>query len=1795
MLERVPAAAESTAHFFIRSVEKPVRSSRVLDPRFWRNGADDLESSAWWPSYLQRIRAVPQSRQSAFEDNTAILCSSPARLAKSTLLQQRYEPVLHPAVTVQSQQIGATFRSFSVSTTPCQSASPRVAETFTDTSDHEQSIVATSRDTSEEQDKFQRNTQKENGHSREHGSVEVQQPSYPKLPVARASSNHRAQSKPHDLDAFDLTADATPDWLGSAAVWQQTSRPSRQSHIRDSDRDVSSISFAPAQSSSERTRFDAKPLSYARPKPRKKNKTPEHSAKSYIPFESFDLHSLQKGSSQLDEGVFDLNADTQQDHFDDDDFLDSRPDSGHTSYSRSTSIELHDDGSLKSRPEANLLTGWNYSNPFAALVPEEVFDLVEDVPRSQLMQPEKYSKEDDESFHLPEEQAKAIDQHSKEMVDSVEARSTTLLPFDSNPRDEEKPVLASEHDTTAPNRERQDPKQARFNALVKVRTEEGTATQLLDEAWSLFLSFDNQETYAPHIFRLLNQSTDDKYLSRALAAFNTIPRPRRTKAMYQAAVDIELKRHQHGSAINLAFEANIKGFNVLPSLLAYLIKNLLWNSVAELLHRNKDARRDFAQFAAVPELSTASPKNMLSLYELLEECSRIPDLHAKILSLAERVQSSDSAFTEHIGLLKRLCQRLTIQAVLSSNAMIDITPQALIAILNLEDLFGNLGLHEKSLDTIFQLHKRSDRFDLALMVYRHFRYKHPSQTPNSAVIKKLISLCGDAEQVSFDLYDYLLEQFARKPDRTAYHQIMTYCARAGDAMAVRRYFQRLINNYGRPERAALVNPLIHAYAVVGDVPNARKQFNQISTTHGLVPDTVSWNMLMLAHLHSGDDVSAFDVHEEMRKNDVKANEYTYGQLLAVCAAHGDTEAALDILVDARDDRIAITVPMINTVVETYLRNNNPQAAMKFALAALGSENQKALTRLWNSLVRYFAFQGRLNELMKIRDMMARYNIASDGMTYAPIMTLLTSLQQTTEALQLLRRMQQEQNLPSTMFHYTIVLNGFVAEGNRDMAAVVFNEMKQRFPAISASANAAMLYLQTRRDTSGYRDGSELENIHGVRMLAELLKDISSVKGSPLNSASAKSQKNGVAMSMYFETVIRALIRSGSHDLAAELMKHVNVTMLAVPGAEPASLPASRGMVLAQMDIAMERQDWSEFDQIFNSAFQSAVEGNRSIPIIRKVQETEQEKPLAAAKAAPHARYSLSSMLNRYMEAMARQFRQAEVLSFIRTKLSRSGFAFTGKNWNKYVQVLCRSRRSEHQLKAFVIFEKNMRTKAQSWDLLARGKIKKKSTNYLWQPYGQRNRPILQKRNTYRIAKRSDELYLRPERRTPTYLTAVHLGAVLIQAHHRVQQGHPKQFELIRKAAPKTKRFVQYMPRLKDGIQGSILRQLSKQNDSSPRPRSELSISGKTDLVGVAGDQSPLNQMPLDFLDDVDEIVGRDNVVRSLLKDHRASRGQAYQVRTDIEIGEMFTGQISRAPLVLAGKGRLENVTEMEKRIAGEERYKQRIAARLRQDLRARRLTGDILRPPLLAESQLRQPKDQKLDVLSKQPRMATDSLLVSSRNVLGSMSNNSVNAIPVKQQLDELAEQRTRRNKELEAKRMRAPAIPQLAVPFMNLRRLRRRLALGQRKKARQRLEEMKGELSPSAYIVRAAAAKRLEAFEQAQRRRRAVIAYERDLKKGVRLDPFPKTLRSLETHRFHHGPVRVRFTPDLGRKKKNYLVRRGEIYDRRQRQVQTVPSRKKNYITRFDRLRDRTRRWQTVLYGLNPTLVRERKEAESR
>jgi len=1577
MLERVPASAESAANLLVRSFDRPIRSTRILDPRFWRHGVEELDTASWWPLYLQKIRQVPHDgNKSPKEQPVAPLSHS------QTASRGCYDTVANR--NPQGYAHNGSARHYTVSTAKRQAQhAKRLYDVFNSTEDtdpiSEEVGTNTARDTVARQE----------------------------LPLQRWKSVADIRVKRGDADAI----------------------------------------------------------------------------------------------SERDDGV------------------------------RSVDQEL-----LTRHNPSTHVSGWDVHSGFASLVPDEGQGGVKDTTMAEL--------------------------------------GPTQLEIEG--------IQDERVENKVPHNEKH---QELFNAM---QNKQNDKTLQFDEVWRVFTRLADQEAVAPAVFDFLQKSRDRNQLSRAINAFELISEERRTEDIYKAAMDVELKRPRLKRAMNIAFEASVRGFDLLPVLFNYFVEHLLWNSAAELVQRCQADEQ--VRVTSVLAMTKEDSKHLFS------RCGAMPDLLSKVTSLAERLKWQDATLTQSRLVLQGVCRVLTVECARSSAVIDCITREGVLALLDLGNHFGQDQLHETILTTIFKHPHRAQYADLALFVYRNYRLAMSNDSVPARILGRLLSICGDAK-VDFHIYSYLLREFSlhctAQESEAAYQRVLTFCARQGQAYATEQFLQAYIGIYGKPKSLAMLTPLIYVRAVSGDYTNARKQFDRLKDEFQLKPNQICWNMLILARVRSDNDSSAFEVFEEMVASGVEPDSYTYGTLLAVCASQADMDAAVELLAEARDSNIPITIPMIGSVVEACLSNDDERQALGFVYAATASGTQESLTWLWNILLRYYSFKGDTNAMLRVRKRMADSEVKADDMTYAALISDLISRKRTVEAIQLLRDMHFQEGLPVTLFHYSMVLHGLAMEGNRDMALVIYTEVKQRFPYMSASVDVAMLNLQSQRDTThDSTGGSE----HALHFLSTLLMEAGRQHEALATFGPSNGPKSPQAIWFgTFEAFLSSLIRNGSYDQAQLLLRNLQSSKWSDDLKDKKHI--SDTLLLASMDLAIARQEWEEVEEIWQNLFNREQGEYRAVKLPSlKVQTssgkssvpdttihdtggtnsrgiTDDLKSEVRRPVLGRQRFSLSAPLNRYMAAMAQAGRLDDLWHFIQNKFQPAGFELSGRNWNKYIQLLCNSQDDKHKIAAFTLMEKTLLKHAQSWKLLTRGLLRRKHTRHVLEASSKDQRPVMQKRDIYHVTKRDRLMRLQPERKIPTYLTFVHLADVLQQAARRAKFDRPGLMMKIQRVAGKTKNFVQRMPYLKDRIQGTLLRKQPARPDAKPRPRSELSLRKSTDLSGILGSKSPLDHVPAELLDDIEALISPLDDTRQLLRRDRAMALSPQQQR-EVAVGEQIIGQIDRGSIVLAAKGRREGSHDREGRITLEEKQRLQTVAHIRHDLRTQRLleSTDRGRPAIPVPSAL----PETYPTSSSSHLKASSEILAqlhgvktnTNKQLVSDAANDQVQDTPsqlptksgselVTKPFDKLSVseqlERLESYRESIAERSQSlfstasePKSSKLAIPYASLRRTRRIHANRQRA-VTQAIIRKAGEHQFSARSRSQTwnSLRVLQSQELARQRRALILQQEQDLKAGKRLPPMPKTRRTVRRSRNLNNP-NIRFVSDLNRKKWRYQVRRGLKLDPR-------------------------------------------------
>ena len=1103
-----------------------------------------------------------------------------------------------------------------------------------------------------------------------------------------------------------------------------------------------------------------------------------------------------------------------------------------------------------------------------------------------------------------------------------------------------------------------------------------------DETWRLFISLQKQETFAWRMLQYLSKSKRRIDHDRAVRAYKMLSADRKTEHTYANGMKVANSRKSQRLALEMNREALSRSLGAESSriLFAYLVRNKLWNTLAQALDDVRSIQQKLKSGPTyrdnrLPHNSDRQSEQEDRLWERIwVEVDEMVQLPEKVLSLMRRMESASPLSPLQEPRVKRLASHLLYRIVQSSRIMAVITGTGFLS------LFGQYAKAELLLpnhyyQAIRRLHamvRSSNRSQLAALVYRNLRFRFPRIKIPPWVYGSLISIFTDAGQPSHSMR-FWLDEFASvhgRPDPKAFQKVMVACARLGDVQGVYEVFKQFSDTHGRPQDLGYITPLLYVHARLGDVGSTQAQFDRLTSDFHVEPDTYCWNILLASHTRAKDTTGAFKVFRDMQQFGVKLDAYSFGTLMGVCANNGDTDAVHELVDLARQNNVSGTTAMVDTVVHSYCLNDEPESAKDLVEAATNMNLQGSLTRMWNTLLRYYAFQADSEAVLRVQERMREMSVKPDGMTYAALMTALVVIGKTQDAAQILRSLHFHEHLTATLFHYSIVLHGFALEGNRDMVSVIYNEILERFPRPSVSARLAVLHSQTGRDLSVWRArqirnapaSSVLHLPRALDFLADILLETSQADLATKDPQPGFQRRSPIEAlpSIYMEFLINALNSAGAFYKAEKLLARCQSLIDTSYLSDAEKTKGSIQLLTAYMIGCIKKKEFARVDNCWNLIVTRAVSHGQqafrnpnsfatdlflsaspprpssamdiSLPEADSFLDSNTSFPSQSnedgLKVLPSQRYLLAAPITRYMQALSAQNLVASVPGLV-AKLEKAGFALNNKNYNTYVQVLTQSADPQHQLQAFQVFEEKLLPNLPPWPILRRGKwVPRSIFDGKEQGIEPDPEPGLELESESEPVPRKLIERFRPGQLVPTYYTMVFLGAALMRFHRRGARGEAMDLRRLRFHAPGTVDAILKLPYLRDRVQGVLLRGREVRGDFFKRPR----IPALPDRGGLRGSKSPLDHIPIDH--------AYEDPLPKVDPDVKDTTSSSF-IPLNLCDAQTYAGEILREPAVMERTGRPEFDLEFRNRFRREEQQKSAMIEQMRADAKKGRLVSNV--------------------------------------------------------------------------------------------------------------------------------------------------------------------------------------------------------------------------------------------------------------
>ena len=890
-------------------------------------------------------------------------------------------------------------------------------------------------------------------------------------------------------------------------------------------------------------------------------------------------------------------------------------------------------------------------------------------------------------------------------------------------------------------------------------------TWIYDELWQSYQALlETSQSLSPQelikTLRCLGNSRRTIDIERAVALFDSIPTGQRRAIHYSYAVSAALSLKDLDTAVDIHREAlaRMSGSVGTAAVLRYAVQHKKWQVAVDTWNVYWN---DKLQYYTRPDIWTEV--SSLPMPNLIEKAISAVNF---AISTAESSQYPNAVAARDFA-LELVRQTFSIQNTKSNIPKYWQLVQKARA-LDASDMTTQTMALKQMLS--FESKEHGHR---ALDLYRALR-KEPTFSPSSDLLStvtgKVLAEKSDTGMVMI-IEDWRVYHQKLPPDVAI--EIAKVFAQLGHLEPLHNLFQDFCSMYGKPTDRFWYHILLSVHKRRADPKGVVRAFNDLRENFPFIPDVQSHNYVIGTFCRIGDIDGAVFWLNKILESRRRPDTQTYSLLMSLYAKRGDLEAVLDLYLRSKNDLARTSIKMIDSLVLAHIKDEKLAEAEQIAIRALEMDVKGSRTFMWTILLNAYALRLEIGKVSELHKKMQDSGVASDGMTYAALMTSLTVAKMPQEAHKILNRVMPRTQIKRTSIHYAIVMGGYLKIENYDRVFGVYREMLMRNLNPTMSTQNILLRAAASVDMAS-QDPEKDPNIPTelVRAQQTLEHTISNLDRSELAAFEPRkfvgpNLLNEAFISTYFEYLIFLYGKDGAFGQVAELYeRYVSTSARFNNGDNEASPPLK--LLSALMVAHIRADDHEEVERCWNLALSKS------------------EKLACRANAVTsepgwvlHSRRLIMNVpLRHYIISLSKQGRIDDLISIIK-QLNFSGFVLNGPNWNLYIQHLAQSPQPRHQLLAFEHCERELIPNWPGWDTLG---------NPEWT------------HKKYRKNVTSGSILL--NRNVPGYVTLVTLASVYLQARKGTHLYPSWQYVQV---APKTVDAVGKMPRMADRFQISLLR------------------------------------------------------------------------------------------------------------------------------------------------------------------------------------------------------------------------------------------------------------------------------------------------------------------------------------------------------------------------------------------------------
>ncbi|KAI0140076.1 hypothetical protein F4776DRAFT_615388 [Hypoxylon sp. NC0597] len=822
----------------------------------------------------------------------------------------------------------------------------------------------------------------------------------------------------------------------------------------------------------------------------------------------------------------------------------------------------------------------------------------------------------------------------------------------------------------------------RIEALDKLLESGSDEPEDIDRVWYLYraLNEPSQTIYVEKVLDFLSKSGRLSDSWKISELFHKVPLSRWTNQIFVEGVTADINLQNDSRAVEVLIKGLQHSSIDVPSLvdaLDLILASALRSDMAEKLkgiwkHYPEMAKRwDFGGI-------TSQLKHVASIPGLAQKA-----LEFQIRGRQELQNLEDTALSQEA--------LDTLQRILVRRALLSCADTQVISLL---DVTKDPLAFEEYLRSVVSRRKE----ELGMKVYRIYR-ELPGSLPSHAVLHEIFKAYTQLRAPMSVKYAGLellwgdWHKFHATPSRRAFQRYLAFYASEGDTHRVYELWTRYIKLFRDDPKFPILSSddvfahLLQVHAVLGEVEETQRIFDDISGKFGIEPNTYYWNILLNSHVKAGDYDGAISTFERLVAAG-KADRYSYGTMMQMAGSRGDLAFTIDIYRQGLNRGVRPDDAILSSLVDAYCQNDYMQEAQDVCARAV--RKGIVVTRMWNKLIHYHALRRDLAAVNKVLGLMADNDVPYNQFTYQQLLLGLALCRQPQHALSLLSVALKDNIFDVSAVHFHIVMGALLMNGEPGPVRRLHKMMQDYgFPSSSTSLFQVIQALgqwknlppqQRARLTPTEWLGKSLRLFNQIYGL-DNKKKLRGLSPPAPNSARLGELLGLNTERFHFGTMVYILTEMKDFLEAREL---IDLYRYIFQGRQDSNGVLPIRMLNSIMSADFQEIQYDRVTTTWNILFENAKIEARSADFDEELPHT--------SKISPKYRYVLSHGLGVMLKMLLNKGDAAGIQDLVK-EVRSAGFELDSRNWNNYIQALVQLREYKE---AFMTCEKVLMPNWTGW-------------------------------------------------------------------------------------------------------------------------------------------------------------------------------------------------------------------------------------------------------------------------------------------------------------------------------------------------------------------------------------------------------------------------------------------------------------------------------------------------------------------